>query len=175
LELPSASRPKLAHQSFALTIVATSSTGGGLKDYGVFRDQVVYTVYVDMDEPGHHRPRWTLQYGAVEKGGDPTSSTASSLPPYPLTKELPHLPEVASRFVGRMIVAKGVVNKKGELTALKVIQSPNPLLIEPVLDSLAKWTFQAAEFNGEPIEVRVLLGIPISADLIEDHSANTAK
>lgn len=158
-----------------MTIVATSSTGGGLRDYGVFKNQVVYTVYLDVDEPGHHRPQWTLQYAQVGAPDDTAPAGAALLPPYPLTKEFPHLPETASRDVGRMVVAKGVVNKKGELTALKVIQSPNSLLIEPMLDALAKWTFQAAELNGEPIEVKVLLGIPISADMIENHDANVAK
>ncbi len=177
LQPPSSSLPKrvLPHQTFGMTIVSTSSTGGGLKDYGVFRDQVVYTVYVDMDEPGHHRPRWTLQYAEIGGSSDSAPAKAALLPPYPAGKELPHLPEVASRHVGRMILAKGVVSKKGELTALKVIQSPNPLLIEPVLDALAKWIFQAAELDGEPIEVRVLLGIPISADLVGERHPDAAK
>ena len=157
-----------------MTIVATGSTGGGLRDYGVFKDQVVYTVYIDVDDPGHHRPRWTLQYALVGRG-DSTPAMASLLPPYPLKKEFPRLPPVGSRDVGRVIVATGVVNKQGELTGLRVVQSPNSLLIEPLLDALAKWTFQAAELNGEPIDVRVVLGIPISADLIEDRSANTAR
>jgi len=158
-----------------MTIVATSSTGGGLKDYGVFKDQVVYTVYVDVDEPGHRRPKWTLQYAPMGTASDAAPAGAALLPPYPVTKEFPRLPETASRHVGRMIVARGVVNKNGELTALKVLQSPNSLLIEPLLDALGKWTFQAAEFNGEPIEVKVLLGIPISADMIENRDANAAK
>jgi hypothetical protein len=158
-----------------MTIVATSSTGGGLRDYGVFKNQVVYTVYLDVDEPGHHRPQWTLQYAQMGAPGDTAPAGATLLPPYPITKEFPHLPETASRDVGRMVVAKGVVNKKGEFTALKVIQSPNSLLIEPMLDALAKWTFQAAELNGEPVEVKVLLGIPISADMLENHDANAPK
>jgi hypothetical protein len=165
----------LPHQTFSLTIVATSSTGGGLRDYGVFRDQVVYTVYLDVDDPGHHRPKWTLQYAPIVAPGETAPAGTGLLPPYPLTKEFPHLPETAARDVGRMLVAKGVVNKKGELTGLKVLQSPNSLLIEPMLDALGKWTFQAAELNGEPIEVKVLLGIPISADMIAKPDANAAK
>jgi hypothetical protein len=136
---------------------------------------VVYTVYLDVSEPGRQRPQWTLQYAQMGTPGDTAPARAALLPPYPVTKAFPHLPETASRNVGRMMVAKGVVNKKGELTALKVIQSPNSLLIEPMLDALAKWTFQAAELNGEPIEVKVLLGIPISADMIESRDPNAAQ
>jgi hypothetical protein len=146
-----------------------------LRDYGVFKDQVVYTVYLDVDEPGHRRPKWTMQYARMGTASDAAPAGAALLPPYPVIKEFPHLPAVASRNVGQMIVARGVVNTKGELTALKVLQSPNSLLIEPLLDALAKWTFQAAEVNGEPIEVKVLLGIPISADMIEPGDANAAR
>jgi hypothetical protein len=158
-----------------MTIVATGSTGGGLRDYGVFKDQVVYTVYVDVDEPGHRRPKWTMQYARMATASDAAPAGAALLPPYPVTKEFPHLPAAGARNVGQIMVARGVVNKNGELTALKVLQSPNSLLIEPVLDALGKWTFQAAEANGEPIEVKVLLGIPISADMIENRDANAAK
>jgi len=177
LHPPSSSLPKrkLPHQTFGMTIVSTGSTGGGLRDYGVFKDQVVYTVYLDMSEPGHHRPRWTLQYAQVAALGAPPPAKAAMLPPYPLQKDAPRLPAVASRHVGRMIVVRGVVNQEGEPTALKVIQSPNPLLIEPLLEALGKWTFQAAELDGEPVEVKILLGIPISADLIERPDENPSK
>lgn len=158
-----------------MTIVATGSTGGGLRDYGVFKDQVVYTVYVDVDEPGHRRPKWTMQYARMGTANDAAPAGAALLPPYPVTKEFPHLPAVGSRNVGQMIVARGVVNKEGELTGLKVLQSPNALLIEPLLDALGKWTFQAAEVNGEPIEVKVLLGIPITADMIENRDASAVQ
>ena len=171
---PPSSRPKLGHQSFDLTIVSTSSSGGGLRDYGVFKDQVVYTVYIDVDEPGHHRPRWTLQYALMGRG-DSVPNNASLLPPYPIKKEFPRRLPMRPRDVGRMIVATGVVDKQGKLTGLKVIQSPNSLLIEPLLDLLAKWTLQAAEVNREPVEVRILLGIPISADWAENYDAATAK
>jgi hypothetical protein len=51
---------------------------------------------------------------------------------------------------------------------LRVIDSPNPLLTQPVLDCLARWKFQAAELNHEPVTVKFILGIPITADLVEE-------
>ncbi len=158
-----------------MTIVSTPSTGGGLKDYGVFKDQVVYTVYLDMSEPGRRRPRWTLQYAQTGTNGASPPKKGAMLPPYPVQKEAPRLPEAAARYVGRMIVVRGVVNQKGEMTGLKVIQIPNPLLIEPLLDALGKWSFEAAELEGEPIEVKVLLGIPITADLVERREGEASK
>ena len=177
LHPPSSSLPKrvLPHQTFGMTIVSTPSTGGGLKDYGVFKNQVVYTVYLDMNEPGRRRPRWTLQYAQTGTNGASPPKKGAMLPPYPVQKDAPRLPEGASRHVGRMIVVRGVVNQKGELAGLKVIQIPNPLLIEPVLDTLGKWTFEAAELDGEPVEVKVLLGFPITADLVERRESGAPK
>jgi hypothetical protein len=149
-----------------MTIVASSSSGGGLRDYGVFRNQVVYTVYLDVNDATHRRPRWTLQYAELQPSGNHGSTKTSLLPPFPLQKEFPRLPSVRSRDLGRMIVVSGVVNKEGQLVKLKVVQTPNALFIEPLLEALGKWTFQAAELNGEPLEVKVLLGIPISADMM---------
>ena len=171
---PPSSQPKLGHQSFDLTVVSTSSSGGGLRDYGIFKNQMVYTVYIDVDEPGHHRPRWTLQYALMGKG-DSAPANAPLLPPYPLKKEFPRGLPLRPRDVGRMIVATGFVDKQGKLTGLKVIQSPNPLLIEPLLALLGKCTLQAAELNGEPIESRILLGMPISADWAESSEAAPTK
>jgi outer membrane biosynthesis protein TonB len=44
----------------------------------------------------------------------------------------------------------------------RIIQSPNPLLNEPVLEALAKWTFRPAEMHGAPVAVKALLGVPLS-------------
>ncbi len=154
--------PRLAlpHGIYGMTIVSSGSTGGGLKDYGVFKNEVVYTVYVQMSEPGHPRSNWTLQYAASSL---PPNTLLS--PPFPLEKEYPNLPrEVAERNAGRIIVVAGTITKDGKFESLRIIQSPNPLLIQPMLDCLAKWSFQAAEINGEAVTVKFVLGIPVALD-----------
>ncbi len=154
-------------QTYGMTIVATSSTGGGLKDYGVFKNEVVYTVYMDMNEADKVRQNWTLQYATITPPGQaPPAADAVLVPPFPIAKPVPELrPEITARNVGRMIVAAGVITKEGKFGSLRIVQSPNPLMIEPALACLAKWTFEAAELNGEPIAVKVVVGIPISLDL----------
>ncbi|MGZ4873962.1 MAG: energy transducer TonB [Candidatus Angelobacter sp.] len=161
-----ARRPPALHGTYGMTIIATGSSGGGLKDYGVFRNEAVYTVYVDMSETGHVRPNWTLQYAANNKSSQPGSVL---VPPFPGAKEYPRLPQEATeRNLGRTVVVAGLITNKGKFNSLRVIQSPNPLLIQPVLDCLSRWSFQAAELDGEPVTVKFVLGIPISADLAEE-------
>ena len=154
--------PRLAspHGIYGMTIVSNGSTGGGLKDYGVFKNEVVYTVYVQMSEPGRPRSNWTLQYAATSL---PPNTLLS--PPFPIEKEYPNLPrDVTVRNAGRTIVIAGTITKDGKFESLRIIQSPNPLLIQPMLDCLAKWSFQAAEVNGEAVTVKFVLGIPVALD-----------
>ncbi len=54
-----ASKPQA---NYAITIVASGASGGGFKDFGVFRDEASYTVYLDMADAGAHGSTWTLQY-----------------------------------------------------------------------------------------------------------------
>ncbi|HLW52788.1 MAG TPA: energy transducer TonB [Candidatus Angelobacter sp.] len=155
-------RQALPRGAYGMTIISTSGSGGGLGDYGVFKNEIVYTVYVDLADPEHARPKWTLQYA-----GTNPSATTSINPPFPTAKEYPRLPQqLLARNIGRKLVVTGLITRDGKFDALRVIQSPNPLLIQPLLDSLAKWTFQAAEVNGEQVGVRFVLGIPITLELI---------
>lgn len=158
-------RAAIPHVAYGMTIVATGSAGGGLKDYGIFKNEIVYTVYIEMSEPGHPRPSWTLQYASATS---PSPAYSTMVPPFPIVREYPRLPrEASARNLGRTLVVAGVITPEGKLDSLRVVQSPNPLLIQPLLNCLAQWTFQPAESNGKKVAARFALGIPLSADLMD--------
>ena len=51
-----------------------ASSGGGLSDFGVFQNQKVYTVYLDMRATDDDAaPSWTLQYAVLQPTPDPSS------------------------------------------------------------------------------------------------------
>ena len=56
--------PKLTPRnqtSYDMTVTSTASSGGGLPDFGVFQNQKVYTVYLDMRASDDDTaPSWTL-------------------------------------------------------------------------------------------------------------------
>ncbi len=155
---------------YGMTITSTAKSGGGLRDYGIFRNESVYTVYVEMTHSPTPAPSWTLQYSVLSKpasaGGQAGISLWSDqnvLAPYPIAKENPEFPaDAVSRNLGRMVVVYGEINLEGKLERLRIIQSPNPLLNAPLLAALAKWTFRPAELNGKPVAVKALLGVPLS-------------
>jgi TonB-like protein len=146
---------------YGMTIVASGASGGGLRDFGVFRNEAVYTVFLPAD-PETRGPQWVLQYastGAVT----PSQSHGILTPPYPLSRRTPHFPtEVVLRNAGRQMVIYAVINPSGKLESARILESPNPLLNQPLMDAIAEWFFKPAEFNGQPVGVRILLGVPLA-------------
>ena len=49
-----------------MTITSTASSGGGLPDVGVFRNEKVYTVYLDMQAGDGDRAVQDLREAGVE-------------------------------------------------------------------------------------------------------------
>ncbi len=152
--------------SYGITIVSTGNSGGGLPDFGVFLHEKAYTVYLDMKSPnGAPRPSWTLQYAVM--GASPSVPAGKSnegiIPPFPATKVQPDFPpELGRKYDRRMIVVYAIMNTEGKLQDLSVKQSPDTQLNAAVLAALGKWIFRPAELGGEPVAVKVLLGIPVS-------------
>jgi hypothetical protein len=163
--------PPGPHGTYGMTIVATASSGGGLRDYGIFRNESVFTVYIDMTHSADPAPSWTLQYALLRRASDPSTITLGGsvqmsdqvVAPYPISKEEPQFPEeVVAKNLSRLVVVYAEISNEGKVEHTRVIQSPNPLLNEPVLEALAKWTFRPAEMNGAPVAVKALIGVPLS-------------
>lgn len=153
--------PRSPKTSYGMTIVSTAASGGGLRDYGIFHNEVVSTVYIEMTHSPTPAPSWTLQYAILHK--DQSLSPDRLIGPFPIDKEKPQFPEeVVARNLGRLVVVYAEIDIEGKAVNMRIIQSPNPLLNAPVLEALAKWAFRPAEFEGKPIAVKALLGIPLS-------------
>lgn len=162
--------PVPPQRSYGLTIVSTANSGGGLADFGVFSHEQVYTVYLDMrrtmQDPA---PSWTLQYAVLRETASQTGAAKSSIqsqeglvPPFPVVKELPELPvDLVHKYLRRLIVVFAIINREGKLEQMSVKQSPDIQLKKPLFETLSKWVFRPAELNGEPVSVKVLLGIPL--------------
>ena len=153
--------PRSPKTSYGMTIVSTAASGGGLRDFGIFHNEVVSTVYIEMTHSPTPAPSWTLQYSLLQKV--PGMSPERMVGPFPIEKEQPQFPlEVVARNLGRLIVVYAEINAEGRVANTRIIQSPNPLLNAPLLEALAKWAFRPAEAEGQPVAVKALLGIPLS-------------
>jgi TonB family protein len=151
--------PPPAATPYNLTITATAASGGGLPDFGVFANEQVYTVYIDMrPTPVSPSRSWALQYSV-----GPAKGQTGLVPPFPVVKELPQFPaDLMQKFPQRQVVVFGTIDTNGKLQQLSVKQSPDPLLNAPVLAALAKWTFRPAQVEGQPVPAKFLLGVPVA-------------
>jgi hypothetical protein len=153
--------------SYAMTIASTASSGGGLPDFGVFHDEKIYTVYLDMRDNDEDRtPSWTLQYALLQpQGGDPAGHIRGTpTPPYATLKQVPNFSaEVKSKCAHQLIIASAILNVTGQLEQLSVKQAPDPSVIDPLIEALKNWTFQPAQVDGNPVALKILLGIRLSA------------
>jgi TonB family protein len=160
--------PSKPQTNYGISILAGGG-GGGFKDFGVFRNEASYTVFIDMTDTGASGSSWTLQY-ALDSRRSPNSLDSAPrphgllVPPYATLKSLPHFsPEAARRGRGGTMVVFGVINPQGKLEDLHVMQSPEAGLNRLLLDSLRKWSFQPAEIDGAHVPVKVLLGVPVDS------------
>jgi TonB family protein len=162
------SKPQTA---YGITIVANGSSGGGFKDFGVFRDEASYTVYLDMEDEGLYGSGWALQYALDSHRVEDLSHAAAHargplVPPYATSKLLPHFPpDAAKRVGGGAIVVFGVISQQGEFEDLRIMHSSDARLDQLLLASLRKWKFRPAEMDGAQVAVKVLLGVPVNSVL----------
>lgn len=164
------SPPPPLQTSYTISILASGGSGGGLPNFGVFANEQVHTVYLDMRETVEDEPvSWTVAFGVRQP--DATSADArvttvggrqEVVLPFPIDKARPQIPaDAARKYSGRLVIAYAVVNTEGKLEQLAIKESPDPALNDVVLSALRKWTFRAARRNGEVIPAKMLLGIPV--------------
>jgi hypothetical protein len=157
--------------TYNMNIVSTASSGGVLPDLGIFHNEKVYTVFVDMratDED--HVPSWILQYAVQQPPpGDPdafgrTRINGVPTPPYAMLKEIPQFaPELLRKYAHKVIVASAVMNTSGKLEQVSIPQNSEDALVGPLLAALSHWLFQPAQIDGQPVSLKILLGIRFSA------------
>jgi hypothetical protein len=152
-----------SQNAYGMTVVSLANSGGGLPDLGLFADEKVYTVYIDMrattDDPA---PSWTFQYALLHPSELSGNDQEGSAPPYPLSKQVPKLPrDLILKYLRDQVLVYAVLGIDGQLHQLEIKQTPDPLFNRPILLALKTWTFRPAQLNGQPVAIKVLLGVPV--------------
>ena len=149
---------------YGMTVTSTASSGGGLADVGVFQNEKVYTVYLDMrandEDPA---PSWIFQYALLQPPGADRIHTTLT-PPYVTLKDVPEFSAAQVAACGhQMIVAAAILNVEGRLEQISVKETPDTEMIATLTEALKNWTFQPAQIEGKPVALKVLLGVRLGA------------
>jgi len=149
--------------SYALTIASSGNSGGGLRDFGIFGNEAVFTQYFDVSASGGApAPPWILQYAFIPAC---CGLREAVVPPLPLKEVPPGWPQdLAAAHGGEMIVVRAVIAADGTVGEIRVLKSPSSGLNGAILDSLAQWVFQPAQRNGQFSAIKALFGIPVAND-----------
>jgi hypothetical protein len=150
--------------SYGMTIVSTASSGGGLEDFGVFRDERIFTVYIPVKpSPELADPTWTMQYAVVKDESVSDAGSQQVVPPSVATSEWPHLSSaIEKKYAQHQVVIYAMVGKDGKVSGVSVKRTPDPRVSDPIAAALKKWVFHPALVNNQPVSVKILLGIPLT-------------
>ncbi len=154
---PPCDRPLNAQ--YQLFVLSTEKSGGGLPYFGVFPEQRIRTVFLDLRRSESAPPLvCTFEFGVPREA----DQWAFELPTLSIG-EYPTLPEeLVSRHLGKMIILFAVVNLEGKMEQISIKESPEIRLNLPMIDALAQWVFRPGKLRGKPVAVKTLLGIPLS-------------
>ena len=134
----------------AITIVATSRSGGAFNFYGMLKGDRVYTVYLD-----------TAAGQAVMQYADPSSAAhpyAEALHgPQPMRTDLPVL------MHSHMVIVC-TLDATGKLKNFKVLEPGPASFTAKIMAALPSWKFRPAMRGKQPVDVTVILGFGISTD-----------
>jgi len=137
-------------QGPAITIVATSRSGGAFNFYGKLPGDN-YTIYVD-----------TPVGMVVMQFADPASAsqhfTGALTGPQALRSDLP-----AGMPHARVVIAC-ILDTSGNLKNLRVLEAGPPEMTAKILAALNGWKFRPATRGAQPVEVNAILGFGIDTN-----------
>ncbi len=152
-------------RGYDFNIVAAGGSGGGLRDFGIFHNEAVYTVYMDVSDVIPGSRSWVLQYADYSTArvaeinlDGPAAATSMVEPPIAINREA--APPAIDPTLGIMTVVTGLINADGRFQSGRVLQSANDGRGRQWLTTLDNWKFQPASKSGKPSTVRVIIGIP---------------
>jgi hypothetical protein len=148
--LPGRSSVK-AQQGPAITIVATSRSGGAFDFYGKLAGDN-YTVYVDTAIG-----TVVMQFAEADPAAAPAHAGALTGPQglrTNLPADLPHA----------RVVIKGRLDASGNLRNLQVLEPGPAAMTAKIMAALPSWKFHPAMRGEQPVEVNAILGFNIDTN-----------
>jgi hypothetical protein len=134
----------------AITIVATSRSGGAFDFYGKLPGDN-YSVYVDTN-------LGTVVMQVAEISPNPTANAGAFIAPQGMRTNLPpNLPRARA-------VVKCRLDASGNLRDLQMLEPGPPAMAAKIMQALPNWKFRPAMRGEQPVEVNAILGFNINTN-----------
>jgi hypothetical protein len=148
--LPGRSSVKQQQEGPAITVVATSRSGGAFDFYGKLPGDN-YTVYVDTSIG-----TVVMQFAEVDPASHPHAGALVG--PQGLRTDLPaDLPHAR-------VVIKCKLDTSGNLRSLQVVEPGPAAMTAKIVAALPSWKFRPAMRGVQPVEVNAILGFNIDTN-----------
>ena len=163
--LPSTAISDLPPQVYGFSLISSGGSGGGLKDFGVFHNEVVYTVYIDASTILTGARSIVLQYSdyapprTAEINLDGPATPQAMLEP-PSPKRMNAAPAAAQPTYALMTVVTGLISPEGKFEGGRVLQASSDERGKQWLAALGTWLFHPGTKGKTPVPIKVVLGIP---------------
>jgi hypothetical protein len=145
----STERPFGPRKAPAVTIIASSRSGGAVNRYGALSGGKVYTIY--LDTPAGMA---TLEY--ANPHGTPQNAFGEELTaPEPITTDLPQ------NLRGASILLQCKMDRDGMMHGFRVLEALKEDIAPAVIAALGNWRFRPVLQNGESVEVDAIIGLNI--------------
>lgn len=132
----------------AITIIATSRSGGAMRAYGALKGAKVYTIYLDTKAGPA-----VLQFAAATPGMH--GFDEDLVPPEAVSDDLPEGMKPSK------LIISCVMDRSGILRHVKVIDGAASQNSSQLVEAVLNWRFRPALRGNDPIEINAILGFAV--------------
>lgn len=132
----------------AITIIATSRSGGALNLYGALKGSKVYTIYIDTQIG-----MAVFQY--AERATSQSDFQQDLTAPEPMASDVPgDIPKAR-------VLLSCIMDKSGTLKNFRVLDSGAAEVTQRVIAALSRWRFRPVLRGDDPVDVDAIVGFNI--------------
>jgi TonB family protein len=123
----------------------------------VLHGSTVYTLAIDMPNVTSYEGSWILRF--TELGGSSPDDVLTA--PMATRKVDPkYIASAAEERIEGKVLLYAVIRRDGRVDHIRLVQGIDERLDESALAAFAKWEFQPATKNGEPVDLEAVVQIP---------------
>jgi TonB family protein len=156
------------------TLQPGSDTKLSEEEREVFRDRKFYSLTLNMPNLNSAGGSWIIRFAELKKNSTADSTpgaSASDLSAPAATRKVdPAYPlELMRQNVAGTVILFAVIHADGTVGGVRVLRSIDDRLDQYASAALARWQFQPATKNGEPVDVEATFQIPFRSGRVRSN------